>query len=65
MRFDITSCFYHATLSNFGAPELTPAFSRVDDLIYGAISRVRIDIARTMTIASGHASCDFCFASTS
>jgi len=63
IRFDITSCFYHATLSNLGAPELTAAFCRVDDLMYSAMSRY-VSWQRTTTIAGGSAYCDFCFAST-
>jgi hypothetical protein len=63
IRFDMTTCFYHATLSNLGAPELTAAFCRVDDLIYGTMSRY-VSWQRTTTIASGSACCDFCFAST-
>lgn len=63
IRFDMTTCFYHATLSNLGAPELTAAFCRVDDLMYGSMSRY-VSWQRTTTIASGSARCDFCFAST-
>ena len=53
----------HATLSSLEAPELTAAFCRVDDLIYSTMSRY-VSWQRTTTIASGSASCDFCFAST-
>ena len=63
IRFDMTTCFYHTTLSNLGAPELTAAFCRVDDLIYGSMSRY-VSWQRSMTIAGGGALCDFCFAST-
>jgi hypothetical protein len=63
IRFDMTTCFYHATLSNLGAPELTAAFCRVDDLIYSGMSR-HVSWKRSTTIASGSAYCDFCFAST-
>lgn len=63
IRFDMTSCFYQMTLSELGAPELTAAFCRVDDLIYSTMSRY-VSWQRTMTIASGSAYCDFCFAST-
>jgi hypothetical protein len=63
IRFDMTSCFYHATLSTLGAPELTAAFCRVDDLIYSTMSRY-VSWQRTTTIASGNPRCDFCFAST-
>lgn len=63
IRFDMTTCFYHATLSDLGAPELTAAFCRVDDLIYSSMSRY-VSWQRTSTIAGGKAYCDFCFAST-
>ena len=63
IRFDMTTCFYHATLSTLGAPELTAAFCRVDDLMYSSMSRY-VSWQRTTTIASGDARCDFCFAST-
>ena len=63
IRFDMTTCFYHATLSSLGAPELTAAFCRVDDLIYSTMSRY-VSWQRSTTIASGSASCDFCFATT-
>ncbi len=63
IRFDMTTCFYHATLSTLGAPELTAAFCRVDDLMYRSMSRY-VSRQRTTTIASGDTRCDFCFAST-
>ena len=63
IRFDMTTCFYHATLSTLGARELTAAFCGVDDLIYSTMSRY-VSWQRTTTIASGSAYCDFCFAST-
>jgi hypothetical protein len=63
IRFDMTSCFYHRTLSDLGAPELTAAFCDVDDLLYGTMSRY-VSWQRTTTIAGGSALCDFCFAST-
>ncbi len=59
----MTTCFYHATLANLGAPELTGAFCRVDDLIYSTMSRY-VSWQRTKTIASGNGYCDFCFVST-
>lgn len=62
IRFNMKSCFYYNTLSHYGAPELTAAFCRVDDLIYGNMSP-RLLWQRTMTIGRGDAYCDFCFAS--
>jgi hypothetical protein len=61
IRFNMKSCFYHDTLSKYGAPELTASFCRVDDLIYGNMSPDLL-WQRTMTIARGDAYCDFCFA---
>jgi hypothetical protein len=63
IRFNMKSCFYHDTLSKYGAPELTASFCRVDDLIYGNMSPDLL-WQRTMTIARGDAYCDFCFART-
>jgi hypothetical protein len=61
IRFNMRSCFYHDTLSRYGAPELTASFCRVDDLIYENMSPDLL-WQRTMTIAKGDACCDFCFA---
>jgi hypothetical protein len=61
IRFNMKSCFYHDTLSKYGAPELTASFCHVDDLIYGNMSPA-LSWQRTMTIARGNAYCDFCFA---
>ena len=61
IRFNMKSCFYHDTLSAYGAPELTASFCRVDDLTYENMSPA-LSWQRTMTIAKGDAVCDFCFA---
>jgi hypothetical protein len=63
IRFDMTACYYHRTLSDLGAPELTAAFCRVDDLMYSTMAR-HVSWQRSMTIAGGDPICDFCFAST-
>jgi hypothetical protein len=60
IRLNMKSCFYYDTLSKYGAPELTTAFCRVDDLIYGNMSPDLV-WQRTMTIGRGDAYCDFCF----
>ena len=60
IRFDMKSCFYFDTLSQYGAPELTASFCRVDDLTYGNMSP-HIKWQRSKTIARGEACCDFCF----
>jgi hypothetical protein len=61
IRFDMKRCFYHEVLSRQGAPELTAAFCRIDDLVYGDMSP-RLAWRRTQTIGRGAAYCDFCFA---
>jgi hypothetical protein len=61
IRFDMKSCFYFDTLSKFGAPELTPSFCRVDDLVYKNMSPYLL-WQRSKTIAGGNTYCDFCFA---
>jgi hypothetical protein len=61
IRFNMKSCYYHDVLSEYGAPELTASFCRVDDLTYENMSPALL-WQRTMTIARGDAYCDFCFA---
>lgn len=60
IRFDMKSCFYYDTLSQYGAPELTAAFCQVDDFIYGTMSPY-IKWQRSKTIGRGSDHCDFCF----
>lgn len=60
IRFDMKSCFYFDTFSQYGAAELTASFCRVDDLTYGDMSP-HIKWQRSKTIARGEACCDFCF----
>ncbi|MRR29069.1 hypothetical protein EG834_01740 [bacterium] len=61
IRFRMNTCFYYNTLWAYGAPELTAAYCRVDDLIYGNMSS-QVLWQRTQTIARGAEYCDFCFA---
>ena len=61
VRFNMNSCFYYDTLKKCGAPELTVSFCKVDDYIYGDMSRY-VKWQRTMTIGRGDTHCDFCFA---
>lgn len=61
VRFNMRSCFYHDTLSRLGAPELTASFCKVDDQMYGEMSR-QIEWQRTQTIGRGDSLCNFCFA---
>ena len=60
IRFDMKSCFYYNTLSQYGAAELTASFCRVDDLIYSDMS-TQIQWQRLKTIGRGDTYCDFCF----
>lgn len=64
VRFNMKSCFYHDTLSRFGAPELTASYCRVDDQIYGEMSS-QVKWLRTQTIGRGDSLCNFCFANAS
>lgn len=58
--FDLHSCFYLDVLTGYGAPELTPVFCRLDDLMYeGLWPGVRWQ--RTGTLGRGDACCDFRF----
>lgn len=56
--FDLHTCFYHSTLSAYGAPELTPAFCHVDDVNFIALSPA-IRFERTKTLGRGDEVCDF------
>jgi hypothetical protein len=60
IRFDMKSCFYHDTLSKYGAPELTASFCQVDDFIYGNMSPY-LKWQRSKTIGRGETHCDFRF----
>jgi hypothetical protein len=60
IRFNMRSCFYYNTLKTLGAPELTAAFCRTDDLAYGEMSAA-FRWQRTQTIGRGAELCDFCF----
>jgi hypothetical protein len=59
VAFDITGCFYLDVLTDYGAPELTPSFCRMDDLLYGHLDKARW--GRTETLARGFPRCDFRF----
>lgn len=61
VRFNMNSCFYYDTLVHYGAPGLTISFCKVDNFIYGDMSRY-VKWQRTMTIGRGDTHCDFCFA---
>ncbi len=55
------SCFYLDRLTEYGFPELTPHFCRLDDLL-AAEAAPSIRFERTQTIARGGMICDFRYA---
>jgi hypothetical protein len=60
VAFNMHGCFYHQALSDYNAPELTPVFCNLDDLIYENASP-HLTWARSGTIGRGDAHCDFRF----
>lgn len=58
--FDIHRCFYLDVLTQYGAPELTPVFCKLDDLIYQQLPPW-IRWERTGTLGRGDECCDFRF----
>lgn len=56
--FNIDRCFYLDILTVYGAPELTPLYCRLDDLLYTAWSP-SIKWERTKTLGRGDDCCDF------
>lgn len=56
--FNIHRCFYLDILTVYGAPELTPLYCRLDDLLYAAWSP-SIKWERTKTLGRGDDCCDF------
>ncbi len=60
LAFDIDRCFYLTVLTDYGAPELTEHFCRLDDLAAEALPpSIRWD--RTTSLGRGGARCDFCW----
>lgn len=60
VAFDMKSCFYLDVLTQYGAPELTPVYCALDDVVYEDVSpHVRWD--RTRTLGRGDDCCDFRF----
>ena len=58
VAFNMHTCFYLEIFKEYGAPELTLVFCRLDDLIYEELSpHVRWE--RTGTLARGDDVCDF------
>ena len=60
IAFNIQRCFYLDTLTTYGAPELTPLFCRMDDVVYEALP-ASIRWERTGTLGRGNDRCDFCY----
>jgi hypothetical protein len=52
--------FYLDTLTRLGAQELTPAYCRVDDILYEGVSP-ELTWRRTTMLATGGERCDFRF----
>ena len=60
VAFNMHRCFCVDTMREYGAPELTPVFCRLDHFMYDDISpHVRFE--RTATLATGGDCCDFRF----
>ncbi len=58
MRFDMTKCPYSDLCTKYGYPEITTAFCRGDDIVYGNM-HPKLIWGRTKTIGDGDAVCDF------
>lgn len=58
LAFNIHTCFYLQILEYYGAPELTPAFCKLDDYLMAAMPAT-IRWGRTQTIGMGAPHCDF------
>ncbi len=58
MRFDMTKCPYSDLCTKYGYPEITKAFCRGDDIVYGNI-HPKLIWGRTKTIGDGDECCDF------
>lgn len=60
VAFNMHGCFYHQTLNDYNAPELTPVFCGLDDLIYDNVSPY-LRWERKGTLGRGDHHCDFRF----
>ncbi len=58
MRFDMTKCPYSELCAKYRYPEITKAFCRGDDIVYGNM-HPRLIWGRTKTIGDGDTVCDF------
>ncbi len=58
MRFDMTKCPYNDLLAKYGYPEITKAFCKADDIVYGNM-HPKLIWGRTKTIGEGDDVCNF------
>jgi len=58
LAFDMSRCFYLNTLTGLGAPELTAAFCKTDEVMAEAFPRT-VRFERAHTLGRGDAVCDF------
>ncbi len=58
MRFDMTKCPYSEICTAYGYPEITKAFCRGDDIVYGNMHS-KLVWGRTKTIGDGDSVCNF------
>jgi hypothetical protein len=58
VAFDIHRCFYLDVLTAYDAPELTPLYCHLDDLLVENVSPY-MRWARTQTLGRGGVCCDF------
>ncbi len=58
LAFDIHHCFYIDVLKQYNAPELTPVFCKLDDILMGAMPE-SIKWGRAQTIGMGAEYCNF------
>ncbi len=58
MHFDMIKCPYHDICTKYGYPEITTAFCRGDDIVYGDM-HPKLIWGRTKTIGDGDSVCNF------
>jgi len=58
LAFNMTHCFYLDVLNYYKAPELTPVFCKLDDILMAAMPE-SIQWGRTQTIGMGAECCNF------
>lgn len=58
LAYDVKRCFYVDLLNDYGAPELTPLFCKMDDLVFAGLEPA-IGWERSQTIGRQDEICDF------